>query len=109
MEYAVYLDHGEVRVAEAEAVASALHAGCRPVLVTTGQAEVAAEVGRLVLLGYSWSGNEWLAPPEFSCDKCGRPAEPDGNGGYRHAEAADATACEVMFGGGMLRSLFEGE
>lgn len=44
---------------------------------------------------------------EGECPRCRQPGEPDGEGGFRHAEFADAVACEAMFGGGMLRSLFE--
>jgi hypothetical protein len=108
VEYTVYVLGGEVKVAEAEAVASPLPEGAETVLVTTSREEAAGAVGECVLRGYCWTGSGWLEEATYRCAECGQPATQDGQGGFTHAEPADAAAC-VIFGGGMLRSLFPEE
>lgn len=107
MEYTVYAAGREVFVAEAEGTAPALPDGAYTFLVTASQDDVVAAVGQLVLLGYSWAGNDWLEPAAFRCGMCGGPAEPNGRGGFRHAEPADEAACSLISGGGMLAALLE--
>jgi hypothetical protein len=107
MEYTIYLLGREVKMAEAETVASVLPQEAEAVLVTDRQEEAANAVAAYAVQGYRWAGNDWLDAPVYHCGKCGQPAGTDGEGGFRHAEPSDAVACEVMFGGGMLRSLFE--
>lgn len=110
MEYTVYTLGTQVLIAESREVAAELPPGAQPHLTTTDKEEAATAVGVLVgIAGRRWDGNEWLAPAEFNCGRCHRPAEPDGSGGFRHAEAVDAAACEVMFGGGMLAALLDEE
>lgn len=104
-EYTVYALHGQVRVDEAELVASVLPEDARVILVTTDQDEAQAAIGQAVLEGYAWAGCDWLGPAEFHCDRCRRPAEPDGQGGYRHVEPVDAAVCEFLSGGGSLSKL----
>jgi hypothetical protein len=44
------------------------------------------------------------------CPKCGFPAGPDGQGGTRHVNGADAVICEILFSGGsLLDSLLDQE
>lgn len=105
MEYTVYTCGQDILLAEDETVASVPPLGARSHLVTTDQDEAVTAIEHLVRAGYKWAGNEWLEAATFHCDKCQQPAEPDGKGGFRHIEPADEAACDVMFGGGMLRSL----
>jgi hypothetical protein len=109
MEYSVFTLGGEILLHEDESVASLPPHGAQPHLVTADQDEAVAAIGQLVRAGYHWAGNEWLEPAVFHCNRCQQPAEPDGKGGFRHVEPVDEAACDVMFGGGMLRSLFEEE
>jgi hypothetical protein len=107
MEYTVYTLGREVLIAEAQGTAPALPAGAVSRLVTTDQDEAVTATGQLVLAGYRWAGNDWLAPAEFHCNRCGLPAEPNGQGGWRHVEPADEAACSLISGGGMLAALLE--
>lgn len=102
----MYVIHGEVCVAESAGVIPAvLPEGARPVIVTESQDQAEDAIGQAVLAGCAWNGCHWLGPAEFHCDKCQRPAEPDGQGGYRHVEPVDAAACEYISGGGLLSKL----
>jgi hypothetical protein len=47
------------------------------------------------------------APPSC-CPKCSQPGEP-GEDGFAHADPDAAVVCDVLYGGGMLRSLLEPE
>lgn len=102
----MYVIHGEVCVAEAAGmIAPVLPDGAEVLLVTTDQGEAEAAIGQAVLGGCEWAGCDWLGPAQFHCDRCQRPAERDGQGGYRHVEPVDAAVCEYLSGGGMLSKL----
>jgi hypothetical protein len=109
MEYSVFTLNGQVLLHEDDKTASLPPHGASPHLVTTDQDEAVTAIGQLVLAGYKWAGNDWLEPATFHCDRCGLPAEPNGQGGWRHAEPADEAACSLISGGGMLAPLMNQE